>query len=696
MVRERMNGAWFQKSANKANIMMVIVISMSFIISSCHPSTSNISEIITPLDNPGILQDGDSPPEISSTGNDLPAPNVWVDDDFIISYDDDGLQDASAPVIAVSPSVPSNPVWGNSVHAAWTEWDEVEELDTIHYSMSLPEERGQQWSNDEASEGDRTISGLFDGKNASNPSMIIDDMGHIHIVWCQEYFETGMISSNYEVHYSQSMDNGQTWSPEVLVSKWNHGGLDAPMEFFPKIEVSNDYMGQKILHVIWSEYTPDWMHSEMFYSTSTDGGISWSGVNENNTIRADLAVSAYDPDITVSGPIDEYVHISWSQESPNSGTSEIYYTRSTDAGTGGTWDQEKVISNDLTGPENLWVGIPKIATTGNSVFTIWDQPLTTDGKNEICISFSNDNGTDDWSSIDTDNVISFEDDSAADWGSLDLITDPTGAAYAIWTEYDENSPDGSTEIHFSMSQTPDVPATWTGRQDDIILSYPDGEDGIAADAMYPSVDIANFGGGWTPQIIWSELNAQGGGTRGLQNTEIHYIPDMTFDIPVHLGWNLISVPLIQDITTVATVLDDSQGDGNTLWNRVKHYNNTDSNNPWSSYSSTSPGLSGLSYINHKIGIWVHITSLGDGYLTVYGDYGTSTTMDLNVGWNLVGYPAQTDKTVAQALVGISYDRVEGYSPTAPYVQVLLGTDTMTPGEGYWIHVTASDTWTVDW
>ena len=97
-----------------------------------------------------------------------------------------------------------------------------------------------------------------------------------------------------------------------------------------------------------------------------------------------------------------------------------------------------------------------------------------------------------------------------------------------------------------------------------------------------------------------------------------------------------------------------------------------------------------------MGFWINITAIGDGNLTVYGDYGTSTDISLKAGWNLVGYPAQSDKTVALSLVGIPYTVVECYSPITPYLQVITDAYSMTAGEGYWIYVTADATWTVDW
>jgi hypothetical protein len=272
----------------------------------------------------------------------------------------------------------------------------------------------------------------------------------------------------------------------------------------------------------------------------------------------------------------------------------------------------------------------------------------------------------------------------------------TGEGYAIWTELDETSPLGSSEIHYSMSPTPFIPTSWTGRNKDIVLSQPDGEDGLPANAMAPSMSLANFGGIWKPQIAWSEKNAHGGG-KSQQNNEVHYLPDTTFNIPIHLGWNLISVPLIQSNTSILEALDDSQGDGITNWSSVKYYSNTGTQVTWKSYNkAVPPEQCTLSDIDRKMGLWVYITTLGDGNLTVKGDYGTSTQITLKTGWNLVGYPAQTTKTVSASLAGTGYDKVEAYNSTSPYIKTLTGSDTMVPGQGYWVHVTSDATWTITW
>jgi hypothetical protein len=214
----------------------------------------------------------------------------------------------------------------------------------------------------------------------------------------------------------------------------------------------------------------------------------------------------------------------------------------------------------------------------------------------------------------------------------------------------------------------------------------------------PAMALGMVGGKIKPQIVWDEINTVGSNGKADRNTEIHYLPDTSFDVPVHLGWNLISCPLIQDNTSILSVLDDSGGDGNTHWDMVKGYTNNGTVISWTSYSTVKPSsMNNLWDIDRKMGFWINITSLGDGNLTMSGDYGNSTSIDLKVGWNLVGYPAQTSKSITNALGGINDLPVEGYSANATYLLVQLpGSYMMQPGEGYWVHVSSDTTWVIDW
>ena len=56
------------------------------------------------------------------------------------------------------------------------------------------------------------------------------------------------------------------------------------------------------------------------------------------------------------------------------------------------------------------------------------------------------------------------------------------------------------------------------------------------------------------------------------------------------------------------------------------------------------------------------------------------------------------QSITNSLAGTGYDRfVEIHNNTAPYlVQIVPDSYLMRPGQGYWIHVPADTTLTVDW
>ncbi|MCK5291812.1 MAG: choice-of-anchor J domain-containing protein [Thermoplasmata archaeon] len=115
---------------------------------------------------------------------------------------------------------------------------------------------------------------------------------------------------------------------------------------------------------------------------------------------------------------------------------------------------------------------------------------------------------------------------------------------------------------------------------------------------------------------------------------------------------------------------------------------------WLGYDPTKPANS-LSTVDHKMGMWA--TNPSGGYIDFTGTIpGVTVDIQLEIGWNLVGYPSMTDRTVTDALSTITYDRIEGFDPTGPYhLRELTGNDWMTAGQGYWIHVSSQQMWSVN-
>ncbi|TET89466.1 MAG: hypothetical protein E3J35_09830 [Methanomassiliicoccales archaeon] len=115
---------------------------------------------------------------------------------------------------------------------------------------------------------------------------------------------------------------------------------------------------------------------------------------------------------------------------------------------------------------------------------------------------------------------------------------------------------------------------------------------------------------------------------------------------------------------------------------------------WSAYMPYKP-VNSLATVDHKMGMWV--TTDTDTYVDFTGTIpGVNVDIALEEGWNLVGYPSMTDRTVADALMGIAYDRIEGYDPAGPYnLRQMTDTDWITSGQAYWILVsTPGQTWSV--
>lgn len=193
------------------------------------------------------------------------------------------------------------------------------------------------------------------------------------------------------------------------------------------------------------------------------------------------------------------------------------------------------------------------------------------------------------------------------------------------------------------------------------------------DTPYPIIDgMAGAVDRWPLMVPW-----------GLPHPEI-------IAINLTTGWNLISIPLDMADTSIEGVLASISGS----WDSVKYYTPLDASDPWKSYRSSGTA-NDLAVIDMTMGIWVHATA--NCTLSVQGEIRPTTQITLYAGWNLVGYPSQTEMAVADALWGTGADRVEIFDPASPTLIMPVGPGyIMRPGEGYWVHVSADTIWSIDW
>ncbi len=110
--------------------------------------------------------------------------------------------------------------------------------------------------------------------------------------------------------------------------------------------------------------------------------------------------------------------------------------------------------------------------------------------------------------------------------------------------------------------------------------------------------------------------------------------------------------------------------------RAEHFNNLDS---W----------------DHSMGIWIHMTT--SDTLTVVGTLPDSTTIILNPGWNMVGYPSGTagNNGLPEEVDKIGY--FDGNNPYNLAYDTNPGDFSFSPNQGYWIHNPTDDVllWRID-
>jgi hypothetical protein len=150
------------------------------------------------------------------------------------------------------------------------------------------------------------------------------------------------------------------------------------------------------------------------------------------------------------------------------------------------------------------------------------------------------------------------------------------------------------------------------------------------------------------------------------------------------GMNLVSYPLMTSDNSSSAILSTIQDPYDGLWK------NGGGPQSWSSVSNNKPWQQGM-LLDITDGWWIKVGV--DTYFDVTGTILGNVTIPLKAGWNLVGYPTLTDRTVAESLTGLPYTRVESMDPLAPYHLRSMGdSEYMMTGMGYWIYVTQDASW----
>ncbi|UCE39282.1 MAG: SBBP repeat-containing protein [Thermoplasmata archaeon] len=165
---------------------------------------------------------------------------------------------------------------------------------------------------------------------------------------------------------------------------------------------------------------------------------------------------------------------------------------------------------------------------------------------------------------------------------------------------------------------------------------------------------------------------------------------------LHNGWNLISIPMIQQNTNLGVVLSSISG----YYDAIQWYDASATLDPWKHHQISKPfNLNDLNDIEHKMGFWIHITKPGGVLFEYLGTHPTENQMiTLYPGWNMVGYPSLTNYNITEGLNKLTFstdvDAIITYNAAAQRWERLGESDYFQIGKGYYIHAKSEYVWEV--
>ena len=214
------------------------------------------------------------------------------------------------------------------------------------------------------------------------------------------------------------------------------------------------------------------------------------------------------------------------------------------------------------------------------------------------------------------------------------------------------------------------------------------DGGITNSGIFATIQFTVNGTGTSLLNITSAIIGDPNGTEvplTIQNTTITSSYQVTYHLKA--GWNLITIPIEHTYTA------ESLGQAITNCDTIAEWNVT--NQDYETHPVGAPGLNNFA-IQDGYAYFVHVTT--DTTFIVNGTPITPPTVDLQPGWNMIGYT--TWQTTTAENIGNSIencDTIMQWNPiTQQYVGHPIGTPvhdfTVNTGHGLFIHVTQQSTY----
>ncbi len=240
--------------------------------------------------------------------------------------------------------------------------------------------------------------------------------------------------------------------------------------------------------------------------------------------------------------------------------------------------------------------------------------------------------------------------------------------------------------------------------DNMDQAFDNSNNGNQWDNGYPSG--GNYWSDYVGEDLYSGPNQDIVGNDGIGDTNYSIDSDSVDRYPLLLGvgdniflyegWNLISIPAIQSVTDLDSVLGPIAGS----YDAVRWYDITDSSDHWKhNHISKPPVLNDLDTLDHTRGFFIHMID-SPGVVFEYGGLKLSVnqTITLKNGWNLVGFPSLGNFNRTLGLnnlqFGVGVDAIQWFDASTKTWHFLEEGDFFLPGRGYWMHSKVDAVWDV--
>lgn len=166
------------------------------------------------------------------------------------------------------------------------------------------------------------------------------------------------------------------------------------------------------------------------------------------------------------------------------------------------------------------------------------------------------------------------------------------------------------------------------------------------------------------------------------------------DVNLVDGWNLISMPLMPNNTAIGTVFAGIVGNISTTEGASTYPYATDGTATWSSNVPPDWDFGLLTVVRDGPGYWLVMTATD--VLTVNGiempvGQNVPPSYEVYPGWNMIGFKSVTAKTASDYLAAVAGKYTVIYRYTNGVYSAVQASDSMRPGEGFWIAITLQGT-----